>query len=38
MSALLNHVKKVARDDTRLFFEPFVMIINWVRRKLGRTS
>jgi len=36
MSNLLTHVKKVAKDDVRLYFAPFVAIIECVRRELKR--
>ena len=36
MSHLLAHVKRVAKDDIRLYFAPFVAIIELVRRELNR--
>lgn len=37
MSALLNHVKQVAKDDVRLYFAPFVGIAKLVRKLFKRT-
>lgn len=38
MSEFLTRIKEVAKADTRLFFEPYVAVYNWVRRKFGRPA
>ena len=36
MANLMQHVKKVALDDVRLFFAPFVGVYTAIRKELQR--
>lgn len=36
MSALIQHIKKVAIADTRLFFEPFVAVYKFIKNDFTR--
>jgi hypothetical protein len=38
MSHLIQHVRKVAKDDVRLYFAPFVALYKAVRRELKRPA
>lgn len=37
MSALIQHIKKVAIADTKLFFEPFVSVYQLIKSDFNRT-
>ncbi len=38
MREFLSHMKQVAKSDTRLFFEPYVAVFKWVKRRLGPST
>jgi hypothetical protein len=33
-SEFSSRLKQVAKDDARLFLEPYVAVFNWIKRKL----
>jgi hypothetical protein len=35
MREYISHMKQVAKDDSRLFLEPYVAVFKWVKRKFG---
>ena len=37
MSALIQHIKKVAIADTKLFFEPFVAVVKFIKNDFNRS-
>lgn len=37
MSALIQHIIKVAVSDTKLFFEPFVSLFQLIKSDFNRT-
>jgi hypothetical protein len=37
MSALIQHIKKVAVADTKLFFEPFVAVYQFIKSDFNRS-
>ena len=38
MIALIQHIKKIAVADTRLFFEPFVSVFKFIKKDFTRSS
>jgi len=38
MKDLIKHIKQVALDDTRLFFEPYVFVFRATRRFVSAVS
>jgi hypothetical protein len=38
MKNFIQHVKKVAADDVRRFFEPFVAVHKFIMRELRRSA
>lgn len=38
MSELIQHMKRVAKDDVRLFFAPFVGAVDAIRKEIDRTN
>lgn len=38
MSALFQHIKKIAIADTRLFFEPFVAVFKFIKNDFTSPS
>lgn len=38
MTNLIQHVKKVAADDVRLYFAPFVAMYKFIKRELRRPA
>jgi hypothetical protein len=38
MKDLIKHIKQVALDDIRLFFEPFVWVFRAIRRLVSAVS
>jgi len=38
MSELIQHMKRVAKDDVRLFFAPFVGAVDAIKKEIDRTN
>lgn len=38
MRALIQHIKKIAIADARLFFEPFVSVFKFIKKDFTRAS
>ena len=38
MIAVIQHIKKIAVADTRLFFEPFVSVFKFIKKDFTRSS
>lgn len=36
MASILQHMKKVAREDVRVFFAPFVGVYSVIRKEMQR--
>ncbi|SFD36349.1 hypothetical protein SAMN05216204_12330 [Massilia yuzhufengensis] len=34
----LSHMKQVAKDDSRLYLEPYVAVFKWVKRKVNPSN
>ncbi|WP_258001232.1 hypothetical protein [Janthinobacterium sp. ROICE36] len=38
MGALIQHIKRIAIADTRLFFEPFVAVFKFIKKDFNSPS